>query len=145
MTELFQIHTGGGLQTNSLGMAGLICMVLGMIGMLTQKNKDSRQMYLAVLTACSIIFALLITNLVPWELLKQSDIIDRMTEMIQFPYRFLVIVHVCLVFAGVGWLYESNLLKKYVPQISCMLLLASLMTIQIVLTRGMMTAGYSLP
>lgn len=146
VTELFQIHTGGGLQTNSLGMAGLICTVLGMIGMLTQKNKDSRQMYLAVLMACSIIFALLITNLVPWELLKQSDIIDRMTEMIQFPYRFLVIVHVCLVFAGVGWLYESNLLKKYVPQISCMLLLASLMTIQIVLTaysseRGMYAPG----
>lgn len=149
VTELFQIHTlrvsGGGLQTNSLGMTGLLCMVLGMIGALTQKNKDGLQKYLAVLAACGMIFTLLITNIVPWELLKQNDIIDRVTETIQFPYRFLVIAHVCLVFAGVGWLCESRLLKKYVSQFGGVLLLASLMTIQTALTAFSNESGMYAP
>ena len=150
LTELFQIHTtrvsGGGLQTNSLGATGLICMVLGIIGSITQKNKNGTQRYLAVLAACGVIFTLIITNIVPWELLKQNHMIDRVTEIIQFPYRFLVIAHVCLVFAGVGWLYESGILNRYVSQIGCVLLLASLITIQTIITaysneRGMYAPG----
>lgn len=151
VTELFQIHTprvasNRGPQTNSLGPAGLICMVLGLIGLLTQKNKDRRQGYLAVLAACGVIFTLIITNIVPWELLKQNPVIDKVTETLQFPYRFLVIAHVCLVFAGVGWLYESGMLNRYVSQIGCVLLLASLITIQTIITaysneRGMYAPG----
>lgn len=139
VTELFQIHTprvasSRGPQTNSLGPVGLLCMVFGIIGSLTQKNKDRRQGYLAVLAACGVIFTLLITNIVPWELLKRIHFIDQVTETIQFPYRFLVIAHACLVFSGVGWLYESGLLKKYASQMTCVLFLAALITMQTIVT-----------
>lgn len=45
-----------------------------------------------------------------------------------------MIAHACLVFSGVGWLYESGLLKKYASQMTCVLFLAALITMQTIVT-----------
>ena len=112
-------------RSNSLGLAGQICLALGMAGVLGKRKKDKKQEFLSVLLVCGLIFTIVITSLVPWKLLRQSAVIDEVAKMMQFPWRFLAFSSLCLLLAGVGWLYENEALSGYRPVIGSVLILAA--------------------
>ena len=118
LAEAFQSYVSrlsGGYtwRSNSLGLSGLFCLFLGLLGALTKREQDKRQRFLSVLLAAGILFTLLITSAVPWELLRRVSVVDWIAETMQFPWRFLTIASLCLLLAGVGWLYENETIKGY--------------------------------
>lgn len=133
LAEVFQSYTSrlsGGYtwRSNGLGLAGMICLLLGLSGSLTKREQDKRQRFLSVLLAVGILFTLLITNVIPWELLRQVNAIDRIAETIQFPWRFLTIASLCLLLAGTGWLYENEAIKRYRQLICGIMILALILS-----------------
>lgn len=133
LAELFQSYIGRlpgrySWRSNSLGLTGMICLVAGGAGIWLQRKKDDKQKFLAVLFSCGLIFLAVITTLAPWELLKQSALIDWITETMQFPWRFLAFINLCLFLAGVEWLYENKLLSAYRPMICSILALAAVLS-----------------
>lgn len=111
-------------RSNSLGLTGMFCLLLGLTGMLTKGEKNRKQKFLSVLFMCGVLFTLLTTNMVPWELLRQVTVIDWIAETMQFPWRFLAFSSLCLSLVGVGWLYESELLKRYRPLVGSVMVLS---------------------
>lgn len=129
LAEVFQSYKAGipgtyEWRSNSLGLSGMICLALGVAGVLVKKEKDQKQKFLSVLLVYGVVFTVLTTNMVPWELLRRVSVIDWVSETIQFPWRFLTISNLCLLSAGVGWLYENGVLKPYRLAISAIMVLA---------------------
>ncbi len=140
ITELFQIYTPRvydsyrGYRSNSLGLSVLLCMGAALTGAFCIRKKNSRQVFYTVLLACGFLFTIMTTNLIPWDLLKENRLIDQLTETIQFSWRFLAFAGLCLVFSGVGWLYENERLVSWRRQISFALVLSAFLTTQMLLT-----------
>lgn len=131
--ELFQSYVRRlpgtyGWRSNSIGLAGMICMAVGTVGILVNRKKNNRQEFLSVLLAVGVIFMVLMTKLTPWELLRKLTVIDWVAETMQFPWRFLVFTTLCLLLSGVGWLYETKELEKYRPVICSVLILAAVLS-----------------
>ena len=110
-----------------MGLAGMICAMAGIAGVLVNRDKNEKQRFLSVLLACGVIFTVLTTNLVPWEQLRRWAVIDWIAETMQFPWRFLVFTTLCLLLAGVGWLFETKELERYRPAICAILVLAAVL------------------
>lgn len=114
-------------RSNSPGLAGQLCLAVGVAGVLTKRKKDKKQKFLSVLLVCGLIFTITVTDLVPWRLLRQSAVIDRIAETMQFPWRFLAFSSLCLLLAGVGWLYENETLSGYRLMIGGILALSAVL------------------
>lgn len=108
-SRLFTATVGTGFKdgedfTLSIGITSLVVLIICAIYLYMQVKNSNRSndlpfRFMLTLTVEFVIFLFLSSELFPWEYLKENHpLVEKLVDTIQFPYRFLTLTTICLVF-----------------------------------------------
>lgn len=105
-----------GTDQETIANLGIICIIFLFVG-LTNLNKNNLE---NLFFSLGLIFTLLVTKLFPWQVLPEK------AKLLQFPWRFLAIASIFLLFYGI-----SNILDMKGYKIISIVMLLSVVILQI--------------
>ncbi|MCR5486904.1 MAG: hypothetical protein K6F35_05165 [Lachnospiraceae bacterium] len=88
MLTMFRNYTGG-FPVGLVGMIGALTVILGIVFLIRRPKKEDR--FFAGIFLLAILHSFLSSRNFPWDTLRQTGWIKKVTGMIQFPYRFMTI------------------------------------------------------
>ncbi len=112
----------------SLGLAGLFCLALALLRLISDKKREETWKFTAFLTVTGSVLVVMSTTLFPWETLLKFRGAERVIRLFQFPLRFLQPAECCLIFAGVPALCTWEELGKLRRKLALLLGIVSLCT-----------------
>lgn len=91
--------------------------------------KDSSWKFLYMCGGSFLLYLLLSVDIVPWNLLcTKFSIVKTIIQTVQFPFRFLMFVTVCLVFMMAIALLKSDLIQKLIMPITASIIILSIVS-----------------
>jgi len=143
-SQLFQLYVSGigstsyKYRNNCLGLSGLLCFGIGLIGIASRKREEGQkgrlEKFMAALFSCGILFLLPATKMVSWKLLRENTFLRWFSDTLQFPWRLLAFTVPCIMLAGVGWLFLSDRFRRYRAHIGMALVLSAFTMTQLFMT-----------
>lgn len=107
------------------GAACIICGVACVIWLLSKKRMTESDKFMSGILGCSILFIWMGTAYFPWTLLAQITIVNEVIEMLQFPFRFLIIGTPLLI-VSVSYFIGRIIKSKYKYAITMCILILNL-------------------
>nr|MCR5627307.1 hypothetical protein [Lachnospiraceae bacterium] len=138
--QLFMMFAGKGIHSTnkvamgiynenslSIGWSGLILLALAVYFLIFMKKKDKKDKFITVLSLIGIMFLFMSTTWFPWKSLQKIEPLKRAISIFQFPIRFKQIAETCICVAGILAIFKNEFLKKYMKQISLVILACSVL------------------
>ena len=128
MTQTISLYNK---QYFSLGLPLLGCAGVGVLYLVCEKKREHTELdrYLVFLLFLGALLTLMTTGYFPSMEMKNSEFLDSIMTMLQFPWRFLGPACTCFLFVGAVWLSKSEILKPYRNVIFALLIGLNLLTI----------------
>lgn len=128
MTQTISLYNK---QYFSLGLPLLGCVGIGFLYLICEKkeNRTNLDRYLTYLLVLGCILTYMTTGYFPSMKLRDSEFLNSIMTMLQFPWRFLGPACASFLFAGAIWLSRSDILKPYKNQVFALLIGLNLLTI----------------
>ncbi len=97
----------------SIGITGIICLVIGILFILCKKEKDTTERFLLLMYVTGAAALFMATTWFPWQTLQKFSMINRVISMFQFPIRFQQIAEPMIIFSGTAMCVRIPEISKY--------------------------------
>lgn len=134
--QLFSVNTGyqdEDILVLTLGVSGLVVFIITSVFLFEKshdiKGNEERSVRFVLMTTIScIIFLLFASEITPWDYLSaKSQVVSEVFRTLQFPFRLLSIVTICMIFMlGISLLKSESIGKYLAPALLAILVLAVL-------------------
>lgn len=135
-SNLAQTFSPYNKQYFSLGLPLLGCVGIGVLHLVCERKEKKTRMdgYLLFLLVLGCILTYMITGYFPSLKMRESEFLNSIMTMLQFPWRFLGPACTCFLFVGLLWMETSKILVPYRNLIFALFIGLNLLTIQVVPT-----------
>ena len=134
--QLFSVNTGyrdEDILVLTLGVSGLVVFIITSIFLFEKShdiksNEERSVRFVLMTTICCVVYVLFASEITPWDYLSDTSVfVGEVFKTLQFPFRLLSVVTICMIFMlGIALLKSENLGKYLVPAVLAIIVLAVL-------------------
>ena len=147
--QLFSVNTGyrdEDILVLTLGVSGLMVFIFAAVFLFEKShdikhNEERSVRFVLMTTICCIIYLLFASEITPWDYLSDtSKVISEVFKTLQFPFRLLSVVTICLIYMLAVSLLKSENFGKYIVSLVLALLILAVIDSSTLIDRY--EAGY---